>query len=88
MTIVEMLIAISRVAALALAFGVGIPLLFSLGIRLQASEGNSAASRTAGSIVFGILGIVIVVAVLWIARETIFHYTGFEVFPGMTGKAH
>lgn len=88
MTIAEMLISISRVAALALAFGVGIPFLFSLGIKLQGHRNSSTAAKAAGTAVFAVLGIVIVVAVLWIARETIFHYTGFEVFPGMTGKAH
>lgn len=97
MTAVEMMTALLRVAALAFTFGVGIPLLFSLAIKCMtgnairdedgyvvADTEASPQMRLLGQLVYVFLAFVIIVAIAWIARETIHHYLGIALFPGMT----
>ncbi|MDN6099119.1 hypothetical protein ACWIB8_04315 [Corynebacterium flavescens] len=89
----EIFEAIIRVAGLALAFGAGIPILFALGMRCMTGDpirnsegvivGDTAASpqmKVLGWSVYGILALVIVVAILWIAKDSLNHYFGLSLF--------
>ena len=95
MTIAEIFESILRVAGLALVFGAGIPLLFALGMRSMTGDpirddngvvvGDTPASRqmkVLGWTVYAVLGAVIVVAIAWIARDSLDHYFGFAPFGG------
>lgn len=98
MTALEILTAIIRVAALALAFGAGIPLLFALGMRcmtgdpIRNTEGvviddteASPQMKVLGWTVYAVLAVFILVAITWIAKDSIHHYFGLELFPGLKG---
>ena len=88
-----MAIAILRVAALALVFGTGIPTLFALGMRAQTGDpiydengilvGDKEAStqwKVLGLTVYAVLAAVILIAILWVAKESIAYYTGWKPF--------
>lgn len=92
MTALEMLNAIVHVAGLGILFGAGIPALFAIGIRCMAGEvrpgpngttehvrGPRLPMRILGYTVFAICAVCIVFAVLWIAKESILHYLGFNL---------
>lgn len=100
MTVAEMGLAIIRVAALALVFGAGIPALFALGMRAHAGEAirdesgtviddaePSPRMKTLGWVVYGSLAVIILLAILWMARESIAFYTGWHPF-GSLGSQH
>ncbi|MDY6048968.1 MAG: hypothetical protein SPI77_00100 [Corynebacterium sp.] len=93
MTAAEMAIAIVRVATLALIFGAGIPALFSLGMRAHAGNpvrneaGEVIADAEASPqmkllayCVYAALALVIVVAIVWVAKDSIAFYFGWEPF--------
>lgn len=99
MTIADIFIAIARVAGLAFAFGVGIPLLFSLGMRSMTGDpiyddngvliGDTEASsqmKALGWIVYAVLAALIVLAITWIAKDSLNHYFGWNLFPGLSSK--
>lgn len=99
MTAMEILVAITRVAGLALAFGAGIPLLFALGMRcmtgdpIRNSDGvivsdteASAQMKVLGWTVYAVLGVIILIAISWIAKDSIHNYFGIELFPGLSSK--
>ena len=96
MTAMEIVTALIRVAALALAFGAGIPLLFALGMRcmtgdpIRNAEGvvvddTEAAPqmKMLGWTVYAVLALLILVAITWIAKDSIAHYFGWEPFAGI-----
>ena len=98
MTALEIVTALFRVAALALTFGAGIPLLFALGMRcmtgdpIRNTEGvviddtqASTQMKVLGWTVYAVLGLLILLAITWIAKDSIAHYTGWEPFGGITG---
>lgn len=96
MTFVEMMTALLRVTALGLTFGVGVPVLFALGMRCMTGDpirdedgvvvGDTEASvqsRALGWSVYAVLAGMIVLAIVWVARSAISHYFGIEVFGGI-----
>lgn len=98
MTALEIVTALFRVAALALTFGAGIPLLFALGMRcmtgdpIRNTEGvviddtqASTQMKVLGWTVYAVLGLFILLAITWIAKDSIAHYTGWEPFGGIAG---
>lgn len=93
MTGTDMIIAIVRVALLALIFGAGIPALYALGMR--AHSGNpvrnaqgeviddteaSPQMKALAYAVYVALAAVIVLAILWVAKDTIGLYFGWHPF--------
>lgn len=81
-----------------LFFGAGMPALYALGMRLTAGtteytadgrlieiEPASGAAKAVGYIIFAIIVAVIVIGILWVAKDFIFHITGFNLF-GLAGK--
>ena len=93
MTAAEIFQSLIHVAGLALVFGAGIPLLFSLGMRCMTGDpirddngvvvGDTPASpqmKVLGWTVYAVLAVVILVAIMWIARATLDHYFGFTPF--------
>lgn len=96
MTVTEIFQSILHVAGLALLFGAGIPLLFSLGMRCMTGDpirnadgvvvDDTPASpqmKVLGWTVYAVLAAVIILAIVWIARDTISHYFGMELFGGL-----
>lgn len=96
MTFVEMATALLRVTSLGLIFGAGIPILFALGMRSMTGDairdadgvvvGDTEASpqmKALGWSVYAVLAALIVVAILWVARDAIAHYSGLEIFGGL-----
>ena len=93
MTAAEIFQSLIHVAGLALVFGAGIPLLFSLGMRCMTGDpirddngvvvGDTPAStqmKVLGWTVYAVLAVVILVAIMWIARDTLDHYFGLTPF--------
>lgn len=93
MELTEMFTAIVRVAFLALAFGAGIPALFALGMRCLTGDPirdengvvvddtpASAQMKALGMAVYAALAVVIVIAIMWVARDSIEHYFGLTPF--------
>ena len=93
MTAAEIFQSLLHVAGLSLVFGAGIPLLFSLGMRCMTGDpirddngvvvGDTPAStqmKVLGWTVYAVLAVVILVAIMWIARDTLDHYFGFAPF--------
>lgn len=93
MTAAEIFQSLVQVAGLALVFGAGIPLLFSLGMRCMTGDpirddngvvvGDTPAStqmKVLGWTVYAVLAVVILVAIMWIARDTLDHCFGFTPF--------
>lgn len=84
--------AIGKVLLVGLALGAGLPALFAIGLRLFLAEpatrdgesstapGNPIA-RYAGVALFVLVAAVIVVAILWITRNTIDYYFDINLFP-------
>ena len=98
MTAVEIVQAILRVAGLALLFGAGIPVLFSLGMRAMTGDpirdengvviGDTEASpqmKVLGWTVYAILAVIIVFAIVWISKDSLNHYFGWNLFGGIKG---
>ncbi|HEX5142743.1 MAG TPA: hypothetical protein VFW21_02620 [Mycobacterium sp.] len=81
-----------HVLIVGLVLGAGLPAVFAIGLRAySAGAGGVEADGTAhapnpalkavGLAVFLFVSAVIVLAVLWIARATIIHHTGVDLFP-------
>ncbi|MBM7051788.1 hypothetical protein [Rothia sp. ZJ1223] len=81
-----------------LFFGAGMPALYSLGMRCMAgtteytADGRlievdppSSIAKAVGYLIFAVIIVVIVLGILWIAKDFIFHMTGFNLF-GLTGN--
>lgn len=99
MTVAEMIIAIVRVFVVALVLGAGVPILFSLGMRAMTGDpirdargvvvDDTPASRQMqllGWLVYALLAVIVCVAILWVAKETIYHYSGWDIFGVHTGS--
>lgn len=98
MNIVDIIGKIIPVLLAGLFFGAGLPALYALGMRMLAGtteytadgrlveiEGPSALAKAVGYIIFAIIFAVIIIGILWIAKDFILHITGFNLF-GLTGK--
>ena len=89
MDIVE---SIGKVLIVGLIFGAGLPALFAFGLRFHAegasgtnadgtvSQGNPAL-RGLGYAIFALVLAIIVIALLWITRQTIYYYFDIKIFP-------
>lgn len=90
---------ILNVALLALAFGAGIPFLFALGMRCMTGDPirdeagvviddtpASAQMKVLGWTVYAVLGAIILVAIAFIAKDSLNHYFGWDLFPGLSAK--
>ena len=84
--------AIFRVLVVGLLFGAGLPALFAVGMRAYAAgeggvdaDGVTQAPHPAMKIVgwalFALVGLIIITAVLWIARASINYHLGINLFP-------
>lgn len=93
MTVAEMIIAIVRVFIVALVLGAGVPILFALGMRSMTGDpirdargvvvDDTPASRPMqilGWLVYALLAVIVFIAILWVAKETIYHYSGWDIF--------
>lgn len=100
MTVLQMVEAILRVAALALVFGAGVPTLFALGMRAHAGKAirdesgtvvddaePSLAMKLVGWLVYALLAAVILLGIVWLAKDSIGFYTGWHPF-GSLGAVH
>jgi hypothetical protein len=88
---------ILKVLGIGLLLGAGLPAVFALGLvafaRGDGSDGTGGAAVAAnpamkalGLALFTFVGLVIVIAVLWITRATIIHHTGVDMFPFLPKK--
>lgn len=90
---------IFHVAILALLFGAGIPFLFALGMRCMTGDpirdangvvidDNPASPqmKVLGWTVYAVLGAIIIVAIAWIAKDSLNHFFGWNLFPGLSNK--
>ncbi|WP_346845706.1 hypothetical protein [uncultured Rothia sp.] len=81
-----------------LVFGAGLPALYAVGMRMLAGtteytadgrlievEGPSVAMKAIAYIIFAIILVVIVIAVLWVAKDFLYHTFGFNLL-GQAGK--
>jgi hypothetical protein len=91
MTYIE---AILKVLVVGLVLGAGLPAIFATGMVAyssgaggQHSDGTVTSGNPAlkylGILLFALVGLVILVALLWITRTTIIHHFGFDPFPGV-----
>lgn len=88
----DIVISISKVLAIGLLLGAGLPALFAVGLRWYATGGGTVsddgvisrpnpALRAAGIALFALVALIIVVAILWITRQTIYYYLDLKIFP-------
>ncbi|ATD69714.1 MULTISPECIES: hypothetical protein [Gordonia] len=88
MDIVE---AIGKVLIIGLLFGAGLPALFAFGLRCheqgsdEVVDGSLVRGRPALRVlsypIFAVVLLVILTALLWITRQTIYFHTGIKLFP-------
>ncbi|WP_237207655.1 hypothetical protein [Rothia nasimurium] len=95
MLIVDIFHKIYPVFLAGLGFGAGLPILYALGVRLMSGtavetpEGAvytepAPAARAAAYVLFAVLALAVVSGILWIAKDFIYAYTGFN-FLGTAG---
>lgn len=93
MSIVEIFGKLIPVLLAGLVFGAGLPTLYAIGMRLLSGtteytadgrlieiEPPSAIAKAFAFVIFGIVAIVIVIGILWIAQGFIEHMTGVSIF--------
>lgn len=93
----DFIISILRVLGVGLLLGAGLPALFSVGMVCigkgsadpspdgTVTEGN-AALRYLGYLIYAIVGAIILLSILWIARQTILYYFDIKIFPAFAYK--
>lgn len=96
MFFIELLQRISPVLMAGLVFGAGLPALYAVAARLlsarsvQGSDGGlvevepSTLAKGAAYLIFALLGLAILSGILWIAKDFLYAYTGFN-FLGAAG---
>lgn len=83
---------IFRVLVVGLILGAGLPAIFATGLVAYSagaggtnghgfSQAPNPVLKALGLALFTVVGLVIVVAILWITRATIIHHTGVDLFP-------
>lgn len=86
-----------RVLLVGLALGAGLPAVFAIGLRAYSAGAGGADAdgvvhpphpilKPLGLLLFAFVVAVIVIAVLWITRNTIIHHFGVDLFPFMPKK--
>lgn len=89
-------VSIANVLAIGLVLGAGLPALFAVGMRLIAAgtasdDGpvvthDNPGLRIAGYFLYAVVGAVIVVGILWITRQTLYHHLDIQIFPASAYK--
>jgi hypothetical protein len=85
---------IGKVLIIGLVLGAGLPAVFASGMVAfsngaggEHSDGTVTAGnpilKFLGLALFAFVGLVILVALLWITRNTLIHHFGFDPFPGV-----
>ncbi|MFZ2510200.1 MAG: hypothetical protein WAW85_03825 [Gordonia sp. (in: high G+C Gram-positive bacteria)] len=87
---------IANVLAIGLILGAGLPALFAVGIRMIATgtasdDGpvvthDNPGLRFVGYFLYAVVGAVIVLGILWITRQTLYHHMGIQIFPASAYK--
>lgn len=87
---------IASVLALGLLLGAGLPALFAAGMRLVAAgtadpearvaTAGNPALRIAGYLVYAFVAVIILLGILWITRQTLYHHLDLQIFPASTYK--
>lgn len=83
---------ITKVLAIGLLLGAGLPALFALGMRLEAvghgdlGKPANPVFRVLGYAIFGLTILVIVVGILWVTRQTLAYYLDLRIFPDFAYK--
>lgn len=88
---------IFRVLVVGLILGAGLPAVFAIGLRLYAAGAGGLGSdgvaraphpvlKPLGVLLFVFVAVVIVVAILWITRNTMIHHFGVDLFPYLPKK--
>ena len=86
-----------RVLIMGLILGAGLPATFAVGVRAYTAgaggvDGNGAVRepnpllKALGAALFVVVTVVIMVAILWITRNTIRHHFGIDLFPFVAKK--
>jgi hypothetical protein len=86
-----------RVLVTGLIFGAGLPATFAVGVKVYSAgvggiDTNGAIRapnpvwKAAGVALFGFVAVVILVAILWITRNSINHHLGIDLFPFLHKK--
>jgi hypothetical protein len=86
--------AILKVLVVGLILGAGLPAVFATGMVAYSNGAGSQQPdgtvtsgnpmlKYLGIVLFALVGLVILVALLWITRTTIIHHFGFDPFPGV-----
>lgn len=76
-----------RVLLVGLILGAGLPALFAIGVRTYSAggggevRGGNPLLKVIGLALIAFVAVVIVVAILWITRNTIHHHFGVDLFP-------
>lgn len=79
-----------KVLVVGVVLGAGLPALYAFGIKLQSIgsgdvDGSGAGTKNAtytvlAWIIFGVVLAVIFIAILFLTRTSIYHYTGISIF--------
>ncbi|MBM7365954.1 hypothetical protein [Gordonia hydrophobica] len=83
---------ITKVLAVGLILGAGLPALFAIGMRLEAiGHGDlgrpaNPVYRVLGYAIFGLTLLVILVGILWVTRQTLSYYFDLRIFPDFAYK--
>lgn len=81
-----------RVLLVGLVLGAGLPALFAIGVRTYAAGGGGQLRgpnpilKALGLLLIAFVAVVILVAILWITRNTIHHHFGVDLFPFIKKK--
>ena len=81
-----------RVLLVGLVLGAGLPALFAIGVRTYSAgaggdlRATNPALRVMGLLLIAFVAVVILVAILWITRNTIHHHFGVDLFPFIKKK--
>ncbi|WP_030016432.1 MULTISPECIES: hypothetical protein [Micrococcales] len=98
MNFLQLLSNLIPVTIAGIVLGAGLPALFALGMRINSGQTQvqedgsvvqvrpaSAPMRILGTIVFAVIIAAILMGILWIAKDFLFHLTGFN-FLGLAKK--
>ena len=87
---------IANVLAIGLLLGAGLPAIFAVGMRLisagtASTDGPVATTdnpglRFAGYLLYALVAVVILLGILWITRQTLYHHMDLQIFPASTYK--
>lgn len=81
-----------RVLLVGLVLGAGLPALFAIGVRTYSAGGGGQLRgpnpmlKALGLLLIAFVAVVILVAILWITRNTIHHHFGVDLFPFIKKK--